>query len=69
MRPRVVYQGPALRWMPRRRRCIECGALCDWRAGGGRVYVRRHYRADRDYFVYCVEAWSEPQRILDAWIE
>lgn len=70
MRSRLTYQGPAVRWMPRRRRCIECGKLCDWRPGGeGRIYVRQHYRIDRPQMEYCITTWQEAQRPLDAWFE
>lgn len=55
--------------MPRRRRCIECGKLSDWRPGAnGRVFVRKHYRADLAKMVYCIESWQEAQRPLDAWV-
>lgn len=58
MCPRLRYHGPEVRWMPRRRKCKECGALVDWRQGAGRVYVRRHFRADQMKMEYCIEVWE-----------
>ncbi len=52
------YQGPEVRWEPKRRRCPECGALVDWRPGStGQFHLRRHYRVDRIHIEYCVTAW------------
>lgn len=55
--------------MARRRRCVKCGKLCDWRPGlEGRIHVRAHYRVDRDRMEWCITAWQEAQRPLAAFM-